>query len=119
MKAAMNVRVLIDRTFQTKQTKIELAQAQFDRALASQLDFSVVGADSFYGRDTAFRRYIASKEKFYMLCVPKDTAVWLKNPMTTVDEKGNLMQTVAQIGEQADFERIDVRPCERGRNINY
>ena len=49
-----------------------------------------------------------------MLCVPKDTAVWLKNPMTTVEEKGNLMQTVAQIGEQADFERIDVRPCERG-----
>lgn len=110
-KVFKRLHIPIDRPFQTK---IELAQAQFDRALASQLDFNVAGADSFYGRDTAFRRYIASKEKFYMLCVPKDTAVWLKNPMTTADEKGNLMQTVAQIGEQADFERIDVRPCERG-----
>ena len=49
-----------------------------------------------------------------MLCVPKDTAVWLRNPMTTVDGKGNLMQTGSQIAQQAHFKAIAVRPCERG-----
>lgn len=46
------------------QTKLELAQQQFDRALASGLDFEIVGGDSFYGRDTSFRRYIDYKSKF-------------------------------------------------------
>lgn len=111
LKVFKRLHIPIEREFQSK---IDLARAQFDRALASKLDFEVAGADSFYGRDTAFRRYIASKEKFYMLCVPKDTAVWFQNPMTTVDEKGNLMQSVSQIAQQADFKTIAVRPCERG-----
>lgn len=111
LKVFKSLHIPVEREFESK---IDLARAQFDRALASKLDFEVAGADSFYGRDTAFRRYIASKEKLYMLCVPKDTAVWLQNPMTTVDEKGNLMQTVSQIAQQADFKTIAVRPCERG-----
>lgn len=111
LKVFKRLHIPVERVFESK---IDLARAQFDRALASKLDFEVVGADSFYGRDTAFRRYIASKEKLYMLCVPKDTAVWLQNPITTVDEKGNLMQTVSQIAQQADLKAIAVRPCERG-----
>lgn len=111
LKIFKRLHIPVERVFESK---IDLARAQFDRALASKLDFEVVGADSFYGRDTSFRRYIASKEKLYMLCVPKDTAIWLQNPMTTLDEKGNLMQTVSQIALQADFKSIAVRPCERG-----
>jgi SRSO17 transposase len=111
LKEFKRLHIPVERVFETK---IDLARAQFDRALASKIDFEVAGADSFYGRDTAFRRYIASKEKFYMLCVPKDTSVWLQNPMTTVDENGNLMQSVSQIAQQADFQSIAVRPCERG-----
>jgi SRSO17 transposase len=110
-KVFKRLHIPVERVFESK---IDLARAQFDRALASKLDFEVVGADSFYGRDTAFRRHVASKEKLYMLCVPKDTAIWLQNPMTTVDEKGNLMQTVSQIAQQADLKAIAVRPCERG-----
>lgn len=111
LKVFKKLHIPVERVFESK---IDLARAQFDRALASKLDFEVVGADSFYGRDTAFRRHVASKEKLYMLCVPKDTAVWLQNPMTTVDEKGNLMQTVSQIAQEADLKAIAVRPCERG-----
>jgi SRSO17 transposase len=111
LKLFKRLHIPAERVFQTK---LELAQQQFDRALASGLDFEIVGGDSFYGRDTSFRRYIDRKSKFYMVCVPKDTGVWLQNPMSTQTEKGNIMQTVTQIAEQSVFEALQVRPSERG-----
>jgi hypothetical protein len=49
-----------------------------------------------------------------MVCIPKDTGVWLQNPLRTQDQKGNIMQTVTQIAEQSVFEALQVRPSERG-----
>jgi SRSO17 transposase len=111
IKVHKSLHIPSDRVFKTK---IELAKEQFDRALSDQLGFEAVGADSFYGRSTAFRRYVASKGCFYMFCVPKDTTVWMQNPLTTIDQEGNLLQMVTQVAEQATWEGIDIRASERG-----
>lgn len=111
LKAFKKYHLPEDRDFQTK---IDLARAQFDRAVAENLPFEVAGGDTFYGRDTAFRRHIAEAKKFYMLCVPKDQSVWLKNPLGTMDEKGNIAQSVQELAKSQTFESINVRHSERG-----
>ncbi len=111
LKAFKKYHLPADRGFQTK---IDLARTQFDRAVAEKLPFEVAGGDTFYGRDTAFRRHIALAQKFYMLCVPKDQSVWLKNPLDTMDEKGNIAQSVQQLAQSQTFESINVRQSERG-----
>jgi SRSO17 transposase len=98
----------------TYQSKIELAKAQFDRAVAENLPFEVAGGDAFYGRDSAFRRHIAQAGKYYMLCVPSDQSVWLENPLQTADLKGNLVQTVQQVAQSTPFKNLKVRNSERG-----
>jgi SRSO17 transposase len=110
-KVHKRLHIPADRVFKTK---IELAQEQFDRAQSEQLGFEAVGADSFYGRSTVFRRYVASKGAPYLFCVPKDTPVWMQDPLSTSGQEGNLVQTVAHVAELAIWEGIDVRACERG-----
>jgi SRSO17 transposase len=111
LKVHKRLHIPADRVFKTK---VELAQEQFDRALCEKVGFEAVGGDSFYGRSTAFRRHVDSKGCHYMFCVPKDTPVWVENPLTTTEQGGNLVQTVAQVAQQAVWGAIDVRACERG-----
>lgn len=40
--------------------------------------------------------------------------VWLKNPLDTMDEKGNIAQSVQQLAQSQTFESINVRQSERG-----
>ncbi len=92
-------------------TKIELAKAQFKRAMERKLDFRTVGCDSLYGSDTAFRRMVADAGKHYMACVKSDTALWLEDPAQNPEAE---MITAAQAAERFPFETRATRHAERG-----
>ena len=113
--------------------KLDLAQQQIDRAIANQLPFEVVGADSFYGRDGAFRDHIAAQQRWYMVSVPCHLTVFLEEPQIGIPAKppGQRGPTpkheqvlsptapvqVRELRKRLRFEPLDVRDCERGRLI--
>jgi SRSO17 transposase len=113
--------------------KLDLAQEQIDRAIANHLPFEVVGADTFYGRDGAFRDHIATHHKWYMVSVPCDLAVWTEEPQIGMPTKRpgqrgpaykheQVLSTAAAIEvrdlrKTCTFEPLYVRDCERGRLI--
>ena len=83
------------------------------------LPFEVVGADTWYGRDSSFRDHIAAKGKRYMVSIPCDTEVYLEAPQIGVPETpaghrgpryrnehvlAGVPLTVAQVARQATFE---------------
>ncbi len=61
-------------------TKSDLALEIVDAALKNQLDFSWVGADSFYGRNPAFRQALAAKGLVYMVDIFKGSMIYLEAP---------------------------------------
>jgi SRSO17 transposase len=56
-------------------TKSELARAIILRALASPLPFRWVTADSAYGQDSHFRRFLEDHQLSYVVAVPKSQQV--------------------------------------------
>lgn len=111
-------------------TKLEIAQAQIDRACAQALPFAVVGADTWYGQDPGFRDHIACTGKQYLVSIPCDTRVYLEEPQVGVPAKRpgqrgphcrneqvlSDVPTVAvrDIARHVAFESVTVRDCERG-----
>ena len=103
------LRIPAEREFETK---IELARALFDSAIAQGLAFDWTGADCFYGKDMHFRRYIAGRGKHYMMSIANDELVWLEDPLA-LDSKA-LGKMVSGLAKEACFEPIKVRDGERG-----
>jgi len=115
----------------TFKTKIDIAKDLIDRTISNGLNFSVVGADNFYGRDGDFRDFIASKGKNYLCCTPCDTQVYLSEPEVGIPEKNEskgrppihqkvLNQKPVKVNsliDKLDFETIEIRHCERGNLI--
>ncbi|WP_308346420.1 IS701 family transposase [Streptomyces sp. ISL-66] len=56
-------------------TKNDLARTMVLRAQASTLDFSWVTADSAYGQDSRFRRFLEDTQLSYVVAVPKSQQV--------------------------------------------
>jgi len=70
-----------NRTFATK---LELGLQLIRRAQKSGLAFGVVGCDSTYGRDSAFRAALAADGLVYMADVPCDQTIYLDKPVVGV-----------------------------------
>lgn len=97
------------------ETKIELAQRLFDRAIAQGLAFDWTGADGFYGKDIGFRRYIAGQGKHYMMSIANDELVWPEDPLAP-DSKA-LGKVVGDLAKEACFGPVKVRDGERGELV--
>ncbi len=98
--------------------------------MAQGVPFTVVGADTWYGRDGNFRDHIAAKGKISMASIPCNQEVYLEEPHIGIPEKAvgqrgpackhervlNEVRAikVRDLAGQVDFESIDVRECERG-----
>lgn len=111
-------------------SKLELALARIDHAIAQGLPFEVVGADTWYGRDGNFRDQIAKKGLWYMVSIPCDTDVYLTEPLIGVPPKPEGRRgpayrnervlnavspvKVSHLAHQVEFETIEVREYERG-----
>ena len=65
-------------------TKLELGLQLIRRAQKNGLAFGVVGCDSTYGRDSAFRAALAADGVVYMADVPSDQTVYLDTPVVGV-----------------------------------
>ncbi|WTU62373.1 IS701 family transposase [Streptomyces sp. NBC_00056] len=65
-------RIPNDRGFTTKN---DLARAMIERALASPLPIAWITADSAYGQDSHFRRFLEDRGLFYVVAVPKSQQV--------------------------------------------
>lgn len=61
-------------------SKIELMRDLFDQAIEQGLRFSLVGFDSFYGRDQGLLAHIADKGRTFVADIPRDTRVWTSKP---------------------------------------
>lgn len=68
-------------------SKIDLALDIIGNAQDNNLDFHWVGADSFYGRNSHFRRSLAAKGLVYMVDIPKDTTIYLEDPKPCVPSR--------------------------------
>lgn len=113
--------------------KLDLAQEQIDRAIANQLPFTVVGADSFYGRDGAFRDHLTAQGKWYMVSIPCHLTVWTEEPQVGIParapgQRGPIPKheqvlspsapiQVRDLRKTLTFTPLEVRECERGRLI--
>jgi len=110
-------------------SKLAIGKAKIDHAIEQGLPFEVVGADTWYGRDSSLRDHIAAKGKWYMMSIPCGTEVYLKEPRIGVPEtpaghrgpryrNEHILEgvplTVAQVARQTTFEPVSVRECERG-----
>lgn len=111
-------------------SKLEIANARIDHALAQGLPFEVVGADTWYGRDGSFRDQIAMKGLWYMMSIPCNTDVYLTEPQIGIPPKPEGQRgpacrneriindasplKVSQLARQLTFETIEVRAYERG-----
>ena len=72
-----------DRAFMTKP---EIGLALIRRAKANGLPFAVVGCDSVYGRDSAFRAALQAEDLIYMADVPGEMQVYLEKPVVAIPE---------------------------------
>lgn len=113
-------------------TKPEIGLALIRRAKANGLPFAVVGCDSVYGRDSAFRAALQAEGLIYMADVPGDMQVYLEKPVVTIPEtppgkKGRPYSRwrvvngvepveVRTVGSRADmaWQQVPVRHTERG-----
>ena len=113
-------------------TKIEIAKDLIERAIKNELPFVTVGADTFYGRDSSFRDFVAKQNKIYMCNIPCDTMVYLNEPQISVPVKEPNTQGVAckhervigqtefkvrDLTSQQVFHLIEVHNSERGKLI--
>jgi len=102
----------LERTFQTK---IELAIEQLHRLASEGMIADWIGADSFYGRSSAFRTAVEGLGKRYLVSIPFDMSVWLDHP---IDVKAARMSKVSELSKSLDFEPIAARHSERGTLIH-
>jgi SRSO17 transposase len=68
-------------------TKLALGLALIRRAKKNGLAFRVVGCDSVYGRDGAFRAAVAAEELIYMADIPCDQSIYLDKPVVGVPDR--------------------------------
>jgi SRSO17 transposase len=63
-----------------KKTKIDHAYDMIVSAIARGIIFDWIAADAFYGRDLSLLNKIDDKEKIFIVDVPENFSVYLKNP---------------------------------------
>ena len=118
-----------ERTFKTK---VQLGWEMIQQAQANGLPFEAVGCDDLYGRADWFRSNLDCTNIIYMADVPRTTEVYLQCPEFGVPEtppdhrgppytKARILSPetplpVYQVIQHPDtqWQRIRVRPCERG-----
>jgi SRSO17 transposase len=118
-----------ERTFKTK---VELGWEMIQWTQANGLPFEAVGCDDLYGRADWFRAALDDAGIIYMADVPCTTEVYLEHPEfgipeTPPDHRGPPFRKprvlspekplpVRQVAQRSDtqWQRIRVRPCERG-----
>ena len=117
-----------DRTFETK---AEIGLKLIDRAIKNGLPFSRFACDTFYGQSFEFRAGLQKRGIAYLVDIPNDQSVYLKEPIVGIPPKGKMgrppkrpkilngVQPVLarDVVKQCEieFETIDIRACERGR----
>ncbi len=111
-------------------SKLKIAADRIDHAIEQGVPFTVVGADTWYGRDGNFRDHVAARDKIYMASIPCNHEVYLEEPHIGIPKKAAGQRgpackhervlndvsamKVRDLARQVDFESIDVRECERG-----
>jgi hypothetical protein len=109
------------------------ARSNRSRDRENQLPFDIVGADTFYARDGAFRDHLASRGKRYMVSIPCDLPVWQEEPVIGIPEKRtgqrgpaykheqvlspSVSLQVRALRQELEFEPVYVRDCERGQLV--
>lgn len=114
------------------ETKPELGLKMIRRAKAHQLAFEAVVCDSLYGRSSTFRHELRQEKLLYLVDVPANLRVYLKQPEVGIPElkpgkkgpkaeKINVINgvsslSVKQVGEAEDtqWQRLRIRTVERG-----
>jgi SRSO17 transposase len=114
------------------ETKIEKGWEMIQRVQAQGLPFEAVACDDLYGRSTWFRDQVAGAGLVYMADVPRNTQVYLEQPVLGVPERkpgnrgpkptriqvlnGVKPFPVHRVARRADttWARVRVRPIERG-----
>lgn len=64
----------------SKQTKIELARGQIQRAEERGVEFACVGLDAFYGRDQGLLAWIGGQGRIYCADIPANALVFPDHP---------------------------------------
>jgi SRSO17 transposase len=116
----------------TFKTKIELGWEMIQQAQGNGLPFEAVGCDDLYGRADWFRAEMDRAGIIYMADVPRTTEVFVDCPQFGVPEtppghrgpkytqprvlSGEKPLPVFQVAQRPEtqWQRIRVRPCERG-----
>jgi SRSO17 transposase len=114
------------------ETKIEKGWEMIQRVQAQGLPFEAVACDDLYGRSTWFRDQVAGAGLVYMADVPRNTQVYLEQPVLGVPERkpgnrgpkptriqvlnGVMPFPVHRVARRADttWARVRVRSIERG-----
>jgi len=124
---ALRESLSIPKSFNFK-TKIELAWDLIKDVIDRNLPFEIVGADTFYGRDSWFRAQVRNAERLYMAEVPVDTQVYLEKPQLGIPELRSKQgrppsqvqvlsgdaRRVDRLRDSLDWRLIPVRAVERG-----
>ena len=118
-----------ERTFKTKVT---LGWEMIRRAQAEGLPFEAVACDELYGRSGWLRARLDEAKLVYLANVPADTRVYLAEPRLGIPERppgrrgpqirrrqiisatGPVEARVLAAGADAPWQRVRVRPVERG-----
>ncbi len=112
-------------------SKVALGWQMIQRVLAAKVPFEVVLGDDLYGRSQWLRQQLRTATVVYLMDVPADTQVYLRQPVVGVPVvrgrqgrpstrqrvlNGVTPMAVAQVGGRADmhFRRFQVRDVERG-----
>jgi SRSO17 transposase len=111
-------------------TKIQMGLEMIQKAQKNGLPFSMVSADSLYGRDSAFRASLDTDGIKYVLDIPKDYLVYATRPITGVPEtpagkKGRPFSRwrvlngvepveVQALLEEVVLQKVQIRHTERG-----
>jgi len=118
-----------ERTFKTK---VALGWEMIRRAQAEGLPFEAVACDELYGRSGWLRARLDEAKLVYLANVPADTRVYLAEPRLGIPERppgrrgpqirrrqiisatGPVEARVLAAGADAPWQRVRVRPVERG-----
>jgi SRSO17 transposase len=116
----------------TFQTKVQLGWEMIQRAQAEGLPFEAVACDELYGRSGWLRARLDEAKLAYLANVPADTRVYLTEPRLGIPDRppgrrwrqirrrqiisdaGPVEARVLAAGADAPWQRVRVRPVERG-----
>jgi SRSO17 transposase len=90
-------------------TKIELAMAMLERAVADELPPGVVLADSFYGDSSEFRAKIRSLNLDYAVAVERRTKVWCMDTLQRRRGDPLLLEALVKQVDPAAYRRVTWR----------